>query len=133
MVSRLLCALMLAALAAGCATHAMTSGRVVLHERDGRVAVSIGAGDRELIAKYYGNKKKRLPPGLAKRAGGLPPGLAKRDALPPGLRSEPLPVDLERRLAPLPRGYVRVRVGTDVVLLENGTRVVVDVVYGVAI
>lgn len=86
-------------------------------------------------------KGKGMPPGLAKRGGDLPPGLAKRDSLPPGLakhdrlpddvKYEPLPRDLERQLPPLPsRDYVRVRVGTDLLILNKKTHVVLDVAKG---
>lgn len=129
---RVLAIVLVAVAASGCATHAMTSGRVVLDDGNRQVAVQISARDRSVIEDYYAGKKN-LPPGLAKRAGGLPPGLAKRDKLPPGLRSDPLPADLERRLARLPTGYARVRIGGDVVLIDSRTRVVLDVVYGVAI
>lgn len=67
-----------------------------------------GARDRGVIQSYY----KGLPPGLAKRDD-LPPGLERQlqrnGVLPPGLRARlrPFPVALERRLAPLPRGYRR--------------------------
>jgi len=82
-----------------------------------------------------------MPPGLAKRGGDLPPGLAKRRSLPPGLARndrlpedveyQPLPRDLERRLPPLPSpDYVRVRVGTDLLILNKKTRVVIDMVQG---
>lgn len=133
MLYRCLAALTLAVFVSGCATHAMTSGRVVVRDGNSEIAVSINERDRALITEYYGSKNKRLPPGLAKRKGGLPPGLAKRDKLPPGLESEPLPVELERRLTRLPDGYVRVRIGHDIVLLDGRTRVIVDVVYGVAL
>lgn len=133
MVSGRLIVIILAALVAGCATHVATSGRVVLQDRNTQVVVSINERDRALIEAYYGNKKKRLPPGLAKRQGGLPPGLAKRGTLPPGLREESLPVELERKLTPLPSGYIRVRVGHDIVLVDRRTRVVFDVVYDIAI
>lgn len=123
----------LAVLATGCATHALTSGRVVVRNGNAEVAISFSERDRALIAEYYGKRKRRLPPGLAKRRGGLPPGLAKRDKLPPGLRGDRLPSDLERRLARLPEGYVRVRIGRDIVLLDGRTRVVLDVVYDVAL
>jgi len=125
--------IVLVASIAGCATHAATSGRVVLQDRNTQVVVSINERDRALIDAYYGRKKKGLPPGLAKRAGGLPPGLAKRDRLPPGLREEPLPAELDRQLTALPSGYIRVRVGRDIVLLDRRTRVIFDVVYGVGI
>lgn len=133
MAPRYLCVLVFAAALCGCATHAMTSGRVVLQDGNKQVLVTISERDRALIAEYYGKKRKGLPPGLAKRQGGLPPGLAKRDTLPPGLRGDPLPAELERQLTRLPSGYVRVRIGYDVVLLDGRTRVVLDVVYGVAV
>lgn len=82
-----------------------------------------------------------MPPGLAKRGGDLPPGLAKRHNLPPGLARndrlpadveyERLPRDLERRLPRLPSpDYIRVRVGTDLLILNKKTRVVIDMVQG---
>lgn len=126
-------ALVLALLATGCASLVATSGRVVLDDQGTQVAVSFNSRDRALIEEFYSERKRRLPPGLAKRHGGLPPGLAKRDKLPPGLRREPLPRELERRLSPLPGGYLRVRVGQDIVLLDGRTHVVVDLISNVAI
>lgn len=115
---------------AGCATHAATSGKVVVTDGNTRVAVVITDSDRRLIQDYYRPKKgKGLPPGLAKREQ-LPPGLAKRDRLPPGLQGEPLPPELDRRLSPLSPDYVRVRVARDIVLMERRTRVVLDIAYG---
>lgn len=126
-------AFLVAVLSAGCALDAATSGRVVLQDGNTQVAVSINARDRALIEEYYSTRRRGLPPGLAKRGGNLPPGLAKRETLPPGLHGESLPVDLERQLAPLPNGYVRLRIGKDIVLLDGRTRVVIDAVWGVAI
>jgi len=116
----------------GCAAHTMTSGRVVV--RDDRAAVELHFSDRDraLIAEHYRvTKPKKTPPGLAKREQ-LPPGLAKRDSLPPGLQGRSLPRELESRLAALPAGYVRVVIGRDVVLMNRDTRVVLDILYGVA-
>lgn len=120
----------------GCATHAATSGRVVIQDQHATVDVAINHHDRAVIRDYYTKlkgKRKTFPPGLAKRDGGLPPGLAKRDKLPPGLQSETLPYELETQLSPLPEAYVRVRVGQDIVLMDRRSRVVFDVVYGVAL
>jgi len=113
-----------------------TSGRVVVKDKDTTVAVIFSDGDRQLIADYYsGKKKKKLPPGLAKKDR-LPPGLEKQlrknGELPPGLRGRELPGDLESRLSKLPPGYVRVVIGTDVVLENTKTRVVVDIVKDIA-
>jgi len=117
----------------GCATHSATSGRVVIKDDRGVVDIRFSDHDRELIHSYYSGQHGRgrgLPPGLAKRQQ-LPPGLAKRDRLPPGLDSVPLPSDLERQLSRLPSGYVRVRIGRDIVLHDTRTRVIFDIVYNV--
>ncbi len=127
--------ILLAGLVSGCATHTLTSGRIVLQDENSVIDVSISDRDRTLIRDYYKKYKKKRkgpPPGLAKRRGNLPPGLAKRDTLPPGLRGEPLPRTLEEKLSPLPSSYVRVIIGQDIVLMNKKTRVVFDVIYSVA-
>jgi hypothetical protein len=130
---RLLVVVLAALITAGCATHALTSGRVVV--RDDRAATTLRFSDRDakIIREYYREpraSKKRPPPGLAKRET-LPPGLASRDTLPPGLQGRSLPPDLERRLTVLPEGTVRHVFGRDIVLLQRHMRVVLDVLYGV--
>jgi len=103
-----------------------------------------GKRDEHRHGEHEGNGKGRgkdMPPGLAKRDGDLPPGLAKRDSLPPGLarhdrlpddvKYESLPRDLDRQLPPLPsKEYVRVRVGTDLLILNKKTHVVLDIAKG---
>lgn len=72
-----------------------------------------------------------LPPGLAKRDQ-LPPGLAKRgNRLPPGLMKGDLPPDLESRLGKVPENVERVIVDDDVLLVEKGTEIILDVLEGV--
>ena len=112
-----------------------TSGKVVVKDKNTTVAVVFSDRDRQLIADYYsGKKKKKLPPGLAKKDR-LPPGLEKQlrknGELPPGLRGRELPGDLESRLSRLPPGYVRVVIGTDVVLEDTRTRIVMDIIKDV--
>ncbi len=128
--------LMLAGFAlSGCAAYTATSGQVVIKDDTGVADIRIEARDRAIIDDYYKKSyknKKGLPPGLAKRNGNLPPGLAKRDRLPPGLQGDPLPSDLEKQLAKLPSTYLRVRIGQDIVLMDRKTRVVFDVIYGIA-
>ena len=74
-----------------------------------------------------------LPPGLAKRDS-LPPGLQKQldrnGRLPPGLDRRALPEDLEKRL-PARTDTERVIVDNDVVLIEKGTDLVLDVIRDV--
>jgi len=116
----------------GCATHSATSGRIVI--RDDHVVAEPRFSDRDcaLIEEYYRTAKpKQNPPGLTKREQ-LPPGLARRDTLPPGLQGRPLPHELESRLTVLPAASVRVTIGRDVVLMQRDTRLVLDIVHGVA-
>lgn len=135
MVDRYVLALLMGFMLSGCAAYTATSGQVVIRDENTAIDVRIDTHDRAIIEDYYKKsvkRKKGLPPGLAKRDGNLPPGLAKRDKLPPGLQGEALPYDLEKELVKLPSTYVRVRVGQDIVLLDRKTRVVFDVVYGIA-
>ena len=79
--------------------------------------------DARVITEYYGPRYRNLPPGLEKkyyRTGHLPPGWEKR--------LEPLPVVVERQLAPVPSGYRRGFIDGCVVLYHPRTLVIVDVV-----
>ena len=116
----------------GCVTLGSPSGEVVVRDGNTRIAVSFNEHDRKLIHSYYGKKKqKHMPPGLAKKKK-LPPGLHKqivrKGKLPPGLRGRTLPHDLERKLSHLPDGYVRLRLGTDLVIMNTATRLVIDMI-----
>lgn len=116
----------------GCATHTVTSGRVVL--RDDRAVADARFSDRDRAAitqHYLAAKPKKTPPGLAKREQ-LPPGLMKRGTLPPGLQGRSLPRELEARLTVLPATHVRVIIGRDIVLMQRDTRVALDILYGIA-
>lgn len=102
------------------------------HAPEARVTLIFTDHDRDLIRHYFREHPRHgLPPGLAKREQ-LPPGLRKHvhrhGNLPPGLHGHPLPSDLERRLRHLPDGYVRLVVGTDLVILDTRTRVIMDVI-----
>jgi len=118
-----------ALLLSACLTSSPT-GRVVVDDGNTRVDVSFNNNDRRLIHEYYNRHRKRLPPGLAKK-GKLPPGLAKRQRLPRGLSGRHLPADLSHRLSPIPEGYIRLRVGTDIVIMNRKTRVIFDVISGI--
>ena len=90
--------------------------------------------DRDSMNEWYREHQHGLPPGLAKRDQ-LPPGLEKqlqeRGTLPPGLqkRIQPVPDDLEVRLAPPPEGCRHVIIGGHVVLLNVRTNYVYSVVH----
>jgi hypothetical protein len=95
--------------------------------------------ERRIIENYYrsGGPSKGLPPGLAKRGGKLPPGLQKHleknGTLPPGLqkRLEPLPQDLEARLPRLPDYWHRVILERDVVLVDQRSNKILDILENV--
>lgn len=98
---------------------------------------SESSGKKNKGKKDKANKGKKaggLPPGLAKREQ-LPPGLQKqiqrKGTLPPGLQTHPLPVQVERELGQAPKGTKRVVVGTDVILMEIGTKIILDVIKDV--
>lgn len=120
----------------GCETPAPRHGEVVVRDRDFDLRVVFSERDRVIIRDWYDQRRRSLPPGLAKQ-GKLPPGHAKRlgprDSLPPGLAYRSLPPELERRLSRLPDGYVRVIVGGDIVLINARTRVVLDILYDLAV
>jgi hypothetical protein len=127
--------LCLFALLTGCASFPqINSGIFGVETDDVQIQVAFGDNDRRLIHDYYRHKKvkqKGLPPGLAKKRK-LPPGLQKQlkknGKLPPGLAKRYLPYELEDRLSPIPRGYVRLKVGGDIVLMNRETEVIVDII-----
>ena len=87
--------------------------------------------ERVALGRWY-HEGRGLPPGLAKRDR-LPPGLEKHlikgDSLPPGLQKKirPLPVVIERQLTVLPAGYRRGYVGGHIVIINDRTSLVLDV------
>jgi hypothetical protein len=84
--------------------------------------------DRSVISQYfqqYPMGAKPLPPGIARkvaRGGSLPPGIAKR-YLPQGLLGQ---------LSPLDPRYGRMVVGSDVLMVELATGVILDILRGAA-
>jgi len=91
--------------------------------------------DQRLIREWFSNKNNQagLPPGLAKRET-LPPGvqrqLQRNGKLPPGLdkQIQPLPPDLESRLPQVPPGVRRIVIGGNVILLEEKTAAILDII-----
>ena len=121
----------------GCTTTpTVDSGSIEVRTEDINARVAFHEKDREIIKSYYSHKEKSksMPPGLAKKDT-PPPGLqkhiVKHGELPPGLQGRSLPYELENKLTPLPKGFVRLKVGGDVVLMNEKTRIVVDVILGI--
>ncbi len=92
--------------------------------------------ERILIKSWFHDNLQGLPPGLAKRES-LPPGLQmqlqERGTLPPGLQKkiQPLPLALERQLRRLPTGYRRVVIAGNVILMNERTALIYDIVRNV--
>ena len=125
-------AIAITVLSSACVVNgASTSGAVTVRGDHGQMTLVFSDSDRDYIHRYY---RSNLPPGLAKREQ-LPPGLRKqlvrRGTLPPGLQSQHLPYDLDRHLSRLPEGYARIRVASDVLLIDEHTRVIFDVITDV--
>ena len=84
--------------------------------------------ERRIIHRYFGEhpdavKVKELPPAIRKK-------LARGGAMPPGIAMQALPDGLHRQLPPRSGQHYEI-IGTDVVLIETATRVIVDVLKDV--
>lgn len=82
--------------------------------------------DRVTIRHYFEQHPRPatdLPPGIAKN-------LARGKPLPPGIAKRGVPNDLRSRLS-IPASYELQTVGTDVVLIEAGTRILADILRDV--
>jgi hypothetical protein len=121
----------------GCQTiPSVRSASIESRTPSGSLSVTFTNQDHEFITRYYEPDRhphrKGLPPGLAKK-GKIPPGHARRfhrrESLPPGIAMQRLPDDLERRLSRIPNGYSRQKIGFNIVLIDNNTRLVVDVIH----
>ncbi len=134
-------------LLAGCQTLPRTTGGTVdVASKNIQLKLYFTEREKELIYTHYKyhkkhkrahqKKHKHMPPGLAKKKH-LPPGLQKQltknDTLPPGIQHRMLPKNLEQKMHRLGRNYIRVIVGQDIVLMNQKTRVVFDVVLGAAL
>ena len=93
--------------------------------------------DKQIIASFFGGGGDGGQQGKGKGKGkkakgvgnmGLPPGLAKKQKLPPGIAKRQLPSTLMAQLAPAPKGFERVIVDNDILLIEIATQLVHDVI-----
>ena len=90
---------------------------------------------RMLIHDYYVHAYQtgHCPKGLAKKHNGcMPPGQAKKWAiglpLPRDVVYYDLPSALANNIGPPPNGYRFVRVASDILMINSGTRMVVDAI-----
>jgi len=88
--------------------------------------ILLGDDNRRVITEYYQTHSvsaKPLPPGIAKN-------LARGKPLPPGIAKTRVPGALSSRVS-IPSGYTLQQVGTDVLLVEVGTRIIADILRDV--
>jgi hypothetical protein len=90
---------------------------------------------RTFIHKYYGDKFRSggCPPGLAKKANGcMPPGQAKKwmigRSLPREVVCYDLPPEVLMHFGPVPSRHRFVRVAADILMIAEGTGMVVDAI-----
>jgi hypothetical protein len=94
------------------------------------IVVGFGIEERRYISEWFHDsglaKRDQLPPGLQRQ-------LQKDEKLPPGLEQkfEPLPTPLELRLPELPTGTRRIVLGDNVILLDETTSFIVDIITGI--
>ena len=131
-MSRKFLILLLVLTATGCATHAVTSGRVLVRDDGAPAGARFQERDRAIVTEYYRavQRKKTLPTAVKREQ--LLPGPGKGGTLPRHLHGQLPPADLEARLSALPGAYVRVLVGRDLVLMHRNSRLILDILYAVA-
>ena len=104
-------------------THSQTS--VGVYDQNVRLNLLFTDYDRRYIQQYYGHRKKphgRIPPGYYQRYN-------RHKVLPSHYRPIPIPRELDRRLSPLPSGYIRVMIGNDIAIMNTRTRVLYDIMW----
>ncbi len=137
MQRRIAAAMLICLLGGGTQVYAQGRGKGPQKQKAQPSTVAGGSFDKEeerIIRGWFSSPAnlKGLPPGLAKREQ-LPPGLqrqlAKNGKLPPGLEKkvQPLPRELDLQLPRLPDGRKRMIIAGNVVLLEERTATIVDI------
>lgn len=109
------------------------------HGHDRLVPFRFGGRDRIAIQDYFSHAERRgwCPPGLAKKHDGcVPPGHARRwrvgEPLPRGVTYYNLPPALVAQLTPPPVGYRYARVGSDILMIAQGTGMVAAAIQDLA-
>ena len=132
---------------------ALASPPVLAQSQSGNAAANaiFNEVEKRLIRNYFGQqatnegrvkfkkgkkfKQGKGAKGRGGRGGGLPPGLAKQlqrnGTLPPGLAKKALPPGLSGQLPPLAPGTARYMVNNDVVLIQQATGLILDILSGV--
>lgn len=108
--------------------------------------ISFDLKEKTIIADFYGGSgggnqgqgKGKKNKGKGQGGGGqgvgaqgMPPGLAMNGRMPPGIAKRQLPSGLISQLPPPPKGFERVIVDNDVLLVNIATKIIHDVLTDV--
>ncbi len=121
------------ALALGLATWTPTAGAggigFSLDEKE-IISAFFGVGGKQDKGGKGGKGDKGGKGGKGKSVGsqGLPPGLAMNGKMPPGIAKRHLPLILAGQLPKPPKGFERVIVDNDILLIEIATEIIHDVI-----
>ncbi|MCM2251599.1 MAG: RcnB family protein [Ramlibacter sp.] len=120
--------------------HAKDEGRRADRRERGDIRIGAYFNDRHRddVRSYYAQTYgggRACPPGLAKKNNGcLPPGQAKKwvvgQPIPRGVVLYPVPQPVIVHLPPAPYGYRYVRLGGDIVLVQSGNNLIIDIIVG---
>ncbi|UCH72820.1 MAG: hypothetical protein JSU82_10605 [Rhodospirillales bacterium] len=115
------------------ATTALILLSMLAPGRAAAAEIGFSLNEAQIIVDFYGDgppvkRKGKGNKNKGKGVGnqGMPPGLAKQGKLPPGIAKRRLPADLVAQLPPPPRGFERVIVDNDILLVDIATQVVHD-------
>ena len=105
----------------------------------GAAEISFNLKEKTIIADFFGSgggggqgkDKGKKNKGKGAGAQGMPPGLAMNGKMPPGIAKRLLPSGLISRLPPPPKGFERVIVDNDILLVNIATQIVHDVLTDV--
>ncbi len=118
----------------GCIAQALTSGRVEFSDDSAAATPHFSARDRQLIRDYYsaGGRSRVSDAEERSRRGQSGDALERGEKIRAGAAERSLPSELESRLTPLSEPYRRAVIGSNLVLFNRRTRIVVDIVRGIA-
>ena len=93
--------------------------------------------EKDIISAFFGVGGKQDKGGKGNKGGkggkgnkggkGMPPGLAMNGKMPPGIAKRQLPATLIGKLPKPPKGFERVIVDNDILLVEIATNIIHDV------
>jgi len=113
----------------GCSTQPSVGvhGQMTSHTAQSHVNILFSQHDHSMLRGYRlynpGRPHSRIPYGQYKKH------LKRKHKVPRDFKYRRLPPHLERKLSPLPRGYIRFQIGNSFGIMNVNTRVIYDIIY----